>query len=85
QAQVDRLSRPDLPEFDPAAALGGVDAERATGGRAADRGGASGGAKRTRGRSGRTANGSSRRTGRHSGRERSGDGSNHPLSDVWGE
>jgi Rad3-related DNA helicase len=73
--QVDRLSTPTLPAFDPAAAVDGTG------------GGASGGARRGTGGS---QNGSGGRTGGGSGRSRRSGGStrdpdDHPLSDVWGE
>ena len=71
--QVDRLSTPDLPAFDPAAAVGDAAAGRASGsrrtGRRTDRSGSGG----TGDRSGR------------SGRSGSQDPDDHPLSDVWGE
>ena len=97
--QVDRMTTPDLPEFDPEAALAGhPDWEpRST------RGGASGSRRRTNtrtsgstsgstsGRSGAKGTGSSGNGGGPSGSasetgsEKSDDErSNHPLSDVWG-
>jgi Rad3-related DNA helicase len=95
--QVDRMTTPDLPEFDPEAALAGhPDWEpRST------RGGASGSRRRTNtrtsgstsGRSGAKGTGSSGNGGgpsgsaseTGSGSEKSDDErSNHPLSDVWG-
>jgi Rad3-related DNA helicase len=69
-AQVEATSRPDLPDFDPAAALAGVDASPAGGSRSSP--------------TGRTGGGSS--PGRRGGGESGSDGqSDHPLSDVWGE
>jgi Rad3-related DNA helicase len=70
RAQVDRLSTPDLPEFDPVAA----------GGRPGYRSGKSG---RAPSRPGRSGTGSSAAT--ESGSSDSDGRSNHPLSDVWGD
>jgi Rad3-related DNA helicase len=67
--QVDRLSTPDLPAFDPDAALGG---DHTGGARGSDGGGRSERTGSPSGRSGRS--GSDAR-----------DPSDHPLSDVWGE
>jgi Rad3-related DNA helicase len=68
--QVDRLSTPDLPAFDPAAAVEGAAAGRTSTGR------------QTGTRTERS--GGSGRSGR-SGRSGSQDPDDHPLSDVWGE
>ncbi|QKY21113.1 ATP-dependent DNA helicase [Halolamina sp. CBA1230] len=93
QEQVDRLSRPDLPEADPAAALAGVDASPS----ARSQGGQSGRRQQSSGSGTRSSSSSS--TGASSGSGSSSDGSspankteaeaekreNHPLSDVWGD
>jgi len=75
---VDGMTRPTLPEFDPAAALAGTDATPGprTGGRTASTGrSGSQSAGRTGSRS-RTASGASGTD--------DGDDDDHPLSDVWG-
>jgi Rad3-related DNA helicase len=97
--QVDRMTRPDLPAFDPPSALAGVDAwTQRSGARAGrDRPAAGGdgtgttGATRTRHRTGHPGGSegddapSTAGTG-DGGRSGGGsDGSDHPLSDVWGE
>lgn len=95
--QIDRMSSPDLPEFDPAAALQGESSWE----RRPDRGQSSGRTARstagaTTGRSGQTtasASTGSSTTGRSSSRRSATDGdeqqtddnSDHPLNDVWGE
>jgi len=85
--QVDRLSTPDLPEFDQVAAGGQSGSRRTSGGRrssARDRT-----ATRTETRS--SSNGSNQssgpaRSGRNRGTSESDDEqSDHPLSDVWGD
>jgi Rad3-related DNA helicase len=87
EAQVREMTAPDLPEFDPGAALSGVDADpsagasrrerRSTRGRSTGDGGGSG-----RPTSGGSAGGaSSSSTSSSSGRRER----DHPLSDVWGE
>ncbi|MEF8791580.1 MAG: ATP-dependent DNA helicase, partial [Haloarculaceae archaeon] len=82
--QVDRLSTPDLPAFDPRAAVAevGGDVSGRDGGSA---GGRSGGGPATRSRSG-----SGSRSGAGSGSDSGSAGGStayddHPLSDVWGE
>ncbi|MFB6101807.1 MAG: helicase C-terminal domain-containing protein [Haloplanus sp.] len=70
---VDRLSRPDLPTFDPAAALDGV-------GATADAGAGVGTTGRSRGD---TA--ASRTAGGDGDSEEATATDDHPLSDVWGE
>jgi Rad3-related DNA helicase len=95
---IDRMTRPDLPAFDPSAALDAVEGDRAgrTGG--PNRGPAG---RTSRGPSGRRSGdstganaGDSRERGDsgNAGRRRSGDdggrsggNSDHPLSDVWGD
>jgi Rad3-related DNA helicase len=67
--QVDLMSTPDLPAFDPGAAVGGGGGS----------GGSRGGSRRRTG-----SGGSGGRSGR-SGGSGSQDPSDHPLSDVWGE
>jgi Rad3-related DNA helicase len=72
--QVDRMARPDLPAFDPAAALRGVDETAGGAGRSArQRGGGS--AASTGDQASGTGGG-----GTPSGRTQSSD---HPLTDVW--
>ena len=90
--QVRAMSTPDLPAFDPAAALAGVDADPAPGRRSSD----------ARGGGGRDApNGSTGGANADAGGSRSGDSRSggsarsssadsdgrrdHPLSDVWGD
>jgi len=67
--QVDRLSRPDLPEFDPQAALRGIDETAGSVGRSARTGGGSGGR-------GTTSTGDAGTSGQDAARD-------HPLTDVW--
>jgi Rad3-related DNA helicase len=75
---VDGRTRPDLPEFDPAAALAAVDAAPNTGRSS----------RRARGSSGGGHHAGAGGTGR-SGGDSDGDtddgAADHPLSDVWGE
>ena len=94
--QVDRMTRPDLPAFDPEAALGeataggtgraaGADgAERANGASDATGDGTDSGAESA---SGKASGARSRRRRRSSAAEarRSGKIDDHPLSDVWGD
>jgi Rad3-related DNA helicase len=96
--QVDRMDRPELPSFDPSAALSGVDGWRPraapdhgrTGGPTGDTGRSDGSDTTTSSGTG-DRTGSSRRTGstgpRADGRstDEQADASDHPLSDVWGE
>jgi Rad3-related DNA helicase len=82
---VDRCDRPDLPPFDPEAALAGVDATPDAGGRGA-RGRRSSG-RGSAGASGGTGDGGVGDGGTGDGGGGDGDASaaDHPLSDVWGE
>jgi hypothetical protein len=74
---VDRTTTPDLPPFDPDAALAGVDADPGT---VATRGG---GRSRSDGSAdGRTAGAASGASGANDSTDAVDD---HPLSDVWGE
>jgi hypothetical protein len=89
--QVDRMTEPDLPAFDPGAALAGVDAEPAAGtgrstsslrshrdgGRHGDSSGRDDGRSRSRPSAGRS-------NGRED-RPADDDDDGHPLSDVWGD
>jgi Rad3-related DNA helicase len=75
--QVDRVSTPDLPAFDPSAAVESV-------------GGSASGAGGLGGSSGSSASSAGSRSGSRSGSSSSSssaddDYANHPLSDVWGE
>jgi hypothetical protein len=95
--QIDRMSSPDLPEFDPAAALQGESSWE----RRPDRGKSSGRTARstadaTTSRSGQTtasASTGSSTTGTSSSgptttdadEQQTDDNSDHPLNDVWGE
>jgi len=84
--QVDRLSVPDLPEFE--AAADAASASR-SGGRTGRSSGSTSGPGRDSGGVGRDASGSTGPSGsaadRGSGGRDSDSGSNHPLSDVWGD
>ena len=95
--QIAAMTTPTLPEFDPAAALGGIDAEP-SGPRRAGRGTVGPGDRSTStGRSGGDAgsrsesSSSSGGSGETSGDDRKRPGTdtdrkrNHPLSDVWGD
>ncbi len=100
-AQVDRMTRPDLPAFDPEAALGDADptarpsatsgrsARSQSGSASAGESGANGG--RGSGTDGARTNGSKTGSGRTGGAESSasdddaGGIEDHPLSDVWGD
>ena len=91
--QIDAMTTPDLPAFDPSAALAGIDAGPSGPGRA---GGRHGGSRRStssgrpddagRGgaadRPGSTGDGAPTRTRSEADEERRRD---HPLSDVWGD
>jgi Rad3-related DNA helicase len=90
---VDARSTPDLPAFDPAAALAGVDAtpapgagrrsgSRSTRERRPDQVGSASGASAESGAADRGGSGA-RSSGSSSGADD--DGRRHPLSDVWGE
>ncbi|MDS0297334.1 ATP-dependent DNA helicase [Halogeometricum sp. S1BR25-6] len=89
--QVDRMSTPDLPEFDQEAAGG----RGGSGGASRSSIGSTSGPRRSRSSSGRTGSGGSNGSsgGARANRSdegdagNSGDGSrsNHPLSDVWGD
>ena len=70
--QVDRLSEPDLPDFDPQAALRGID-ETATAGSRSTGAGGGGAGRSSGGTSGAGDGGSAGRT----------DTRDHPLTDVW--
>ncbi|KAB1197621.1 MULTISPECIES: helicase C-terminal domain-containing protein [Haloferax] len=91
--QVDRMTKPDLPEFDPVAAggrgsnashgaanLGGQSSESTSSRSQRSSSGSS--ARRRRGSGGRSSSGRGRSTGSGSSDDGRGD---HPLSDVWGE
>ncbi|WP_226482299.1 helicase C-terminal domain-containing protein [Natrinema amylolyticum] len=80
EAQVDRMSRPDLPAFEPRAALGGRSSE--SGGRSGTR--SKSGSSR-RGRAGEAESNDGGRTDRSSSRSRRSGGSSRssPLADVW--
>jgi len=81
--QVDRTTTPDLPAFDPGAAVAEVGGEVSGRGEPSGTGG-SGGGSRSRPLAGRSRAGS--RSGSHSGSSGgSTDYEDHPLSDVWGE
>jgi Rad3-related DNA helicase len=95
--QIDRMATPDLPAFDPGAALAGVDATPADGTgtgstaspstRSRGKGGRETGAHGPTGRDddgGRSAGDDGRSTGDDGG-GRSADDDGHPLSDVWGD
>jgi hypothetical protein len=94
RAQVDRMTVPDLPEFDPAAALAGVDAtlagesaptspsSRSRRGNGRDRGEGTGTRRSTRTSADRST---SDATGGGSDDGDDGDDGDHPLSDVWGD
>ncbi|MDQ2050838.1 ATP-dependent DNA helicase [Natronolimnohabitans sp. A-GB9] len=71
EAQVDRMRRPELPEFDPHAALG--DGARSRGNRGASR--STGGGSRAGSRAGRDGSRSRRGSGRSS--------DSSPVADVW--
>ncbi|MFC6735926.1 helicase C-terminal domain-containing protein [Halolamina salina] len=94
QDQVDRISRPDLPEADPAAALAGVDASPSVGSPgSSDRSSR----RQSGGSAGTASSSSSRSSSTASSSSSSGDSptnkteaeaekrENHPLSDVWGD
>ncbi|MFB6161060.1 MAG: helicase C-terminal domain-containing protein [Haloferacaceae archaeon] len=94
--QVDRMTAPDLPAFDPAAALAGVDAAPTSGAGAASRPDRSrrdrddGGTGASRSSADRSTAADGRRTddGRGTSTDpdaRRDDGDDHPLSDVWGD
>jgi Rad3-related DNA helicase len=74
-AQVDRRSRPALPDFDPEAALAGVDATP----------GAGRARRSTRRSTRRESTGSTAAGTRSSESTSTSDSADHPLSDVWGE
>ncbi|MGM0592722.1 MAG: helicase C-terminal domain-containing protein [Halobacteriota archaeon] len=91
--QIDAMTTPDLPAFDPSAALAGIDAEPSGPGRAGRRQGGSRNATSsgrtgeaigdgTAGRPGSTGDGGTTRTRSEADEERRED---HPLSDVWGD
>jgi Rad3-related DNA helicase len=90
--QVDRCAAPDLPEFDPRAAVAAVDGDDdggpGAGTRAGrgSRGGAGGdrraGTGRSRGGRGPSRGGAG---GRDGSTDSTDDDANHPLNDVWGE
>ena len=95
--QIDAMTTPTLPEFDPAAALGGIDAEPSGPGRAGrgregrrDRSMSTGGSGSDAGSRSEPSS-SSGGGGNTSGgnRKRSGTDTdpkkNHPLSDIWGD
>ena len=71
---VDEMSRPALPEFDPAAALAGTGA--APGARSS---------RRTGGRQSATTSRSQTASGAGGSADDGEDDDDHPLSDVWGE
>ena len=86
--QVDRLSKPQLPKADPAAALSGIDADpggysgrRSQPTRSGSTGGSSGSTGSSTGSgSGGSSSGPSNRTEADEEKRK-----NHPLSDVWGD
>jgi Rad3-related DNA helicase len=73
-AQVDRMTCPDLPAFDPEAAVGEVDWTTAGRGRSASHSSGGRGAETSRADGSRSAAGDEAR-----------DLADHPLSDVWGD
>jgi Rad3-related DNA helicase len=76
--QIDRTTTPDLPDFDPAAALAGHPGVQGDTGRRSPRSGSSASTSAPRSESSRSAD--------RSGAEGSDDArSDHPLSDVWGD
>jgi len=72
--QVREMSTPDLPEFDPAAALGGVGGGPDPGAR-----------RRGRGSNRKAGSGRSSTTSSPSSNDANDANDDHPLSDVWGE
>jgi len=81
RAQVDRMDRPELPDFDPAAAVRAMEGSRRGGHRSSRRSRPSGRSDRSeRSRAGQSSGRG--RTGRSGG---TGTPADHPLSDVWGE
>jgi Rad3-related DNA helicase len=88
--QVARLSTPDLPEFDPGAALAGVPtwtprARRRSSGRNGGSGSPSRRASADDARGSSTPDAAGTRTGDGAGSDDAGRERDHPLSDVWGE
>ncbi|MFB6295664.1 MAG: helicase C-terminal domain-containing protein [Halobacteriales archaeon] len=77
--QVAAMGTPDLPEFDPTAALSGIDGASAGSGGTTARGGASAGGSAGTARSGRG------RSGRDDAGASESDSEDHPLHDVWGD
>ena len=88
--QIDRMCTPDLPEFDPAAALAGVNAEpgpSSGAGHGIGRGRAGNGPNRSPASGSSTPSSDGSATG-DAGDDARGDDdpmADHPLSDVWGE